>query len=98
MYHVPLFYNKLHLVDALFARTPTSFGVGQTVYFSFINTNVSIKQILLTCVILFYVSSKHRNLVKGFKFSTYCKWSIYANVKHKTCTIQEHLTWMNHCH
>ena len=29
--HVPSFYNKLHLVDALFARTQTSFGIGQTV-------------------------------------------------------------------
>jgi len=37
-------YNKLHLVDGLIARTQTSFGIGQTVYFSFINGNVSIKQ------------------------------------------------------
>jgi len=35
------------LVDAIFARTRTSFGIGQTVYFSFINKNVSIEQILL---------------------------------------------------
>jgi len=28
---VPSFYNKLHLVDALFARTQTSFCIGQTV-------------------------------------------------------------------
>ena len=26
-----LHYRKLHLVDALFARTQTSFGIGQTV-------------------------------------------------------------------
>jgi len=31
IFHVPSFYNKLHLVDALFARTQTSFGIGQTV-------------------------------------------------------------------
>jgi len=31
IYHVPSLYNKLHLVDALFARTRTSFGIGQTV-------------------------------------------------------------------
>jgi len=38
------------LVDPLFARTQTSFGTGQTVYFSFINRNVSIKNILLTLI------------------------------------------------
>jgi len=43
------------LIDALFART-RSFGIGQTVYFSFININISIKQILLTCFILFPIS------------------------------------------
>jgi len=43
IFHVPQFYNELHLVDALFVRTQTSFGIGQTVYFSFINRNVSIK-------------------------------------------------------
>jgi len=57
IFHIPSLYNKLHLVDTLFARTWTSFGVGQTVYFSFINRNVSIKQILLTCFILFTISS-----------------------------------------
>jgi len=31
IFHVPSFYNKLQLVDALFARTQTSFGIGQTV-------------------------------------------------------------------
>jgi len=36
-----------------FSRNRTSFGIGQTVYFSFINRNVSIQQILLTCFILF---------------------------------------------
>ena len=56
IYHVPSFYNKLHLIDALFAQTWTSFGIGQTVNFSFINRNVSIKQILLTCFILFPIS------------------------------------------
>jgi len=55
-FHVPSFYDELHLLDALFARTQTSFGVGQTVYFSFINTNVSIKQILLTWFIIFPIS------------------------------------------
>jgi len=29
IFHAPSFCNKLHLVDALFARTQTSFGVGQ---------------------------------------------------------------------
>jgi len=29
---VPSFYNKLHLVDALFAQTHTSFGIGETVW------------------------------------------------------------------
>jgi len=28
---VSSFYNKLYLVDALFARTQISFGIGQTV-------------------------------------------------------------------
>jgi len=55
-YHVPSFYNKLHLIDATFARTRTNFGIDQTVYCSFINGNVSIKQILLTCFILFQIS------------------------------------------
>ena len=33
-----------------------TFGFGQTVYFSFINKNVSIKQILLTWFIVFPIS------------------------------------------
>jgi len=37
IFHVLSFYNKLNLVDALFARTQTRFGSGQTVYFGFIN-------------------------------------------------------------
>ena len=53
IFHVPSFLNKLHLANALFARTQTSFGVGQTVYFSFINRNVSSKQILFTWFIIF---------------------------------------------
>ena len=54
-FHVTLFYNELHLADALFARTQTCFGIGQTVYFKHINKNVSIKQIglLLTWFIIF---------------------------------------------
>jgi len=35
-----------------FARTQTRFSIGPTVYFSFINRNVSIKQILLTWFII----------------------------------------------
>jgi len=31
IFHVPSFCNKPHLVDALFARTQTSFGVGRKV-------------------------------------------------------------------
>jgi len=56
MFHVPSFYNELHLVDALFARTQISFGIGQTVSFSFINRNVYMKQILLAWFIIFPVS------------------------------------------
>jgi len=41
------------LVYALYARSQTSFGAGQTVYFSFINRNVSTKQMLLICFIIF---------------------------------------------
>jgi len=41
------------LTDALFARTRTSFGTSQTVYFSFIDRHVSIKETLLTCFMLF---------------------------------------------
>jgi len=44
------------LVDALFTRTQARFGIGQTVYFSFIYRNVSIKQILLTWFIIFPIS------------------------------------------
>jgi len=44
------------LTDALFARTETSFGIGQTVFFSFINRYVSIKETLLTCFMLFPIS------------------------------------------
>jgi len=33
-------YNKLHFNGALFARNQTSFGIGQAVYFSFINIEV----------------------------------------------------------
>jgi len=32
IFHVPPFYNKWHLVDALFARTQTSYGIGQTAW------------------------------------------------------------------
>jgi len=46
----------LRLVDVHFARTQTSLGIGQKVYFSFINRNVSIKQILLTGFIIFPIS------------------------------------------
>jgi len=52
IFHVSPFYNKVHLADALFARTQTSFRIGQTVYCSFINRNVSIKQISLTWFII----------------------------------------------
>jgi len=38
------------------AKTRTSFGICQIVYFSFISRNVPIKQILLTCFILFPIS------------------------------------------
>jgi len=34
----------------------TSFGIGQTVYFSFIDRNVSIKQILITWFSIFSLS------------------------------------------
>jgi len=37
IFHVPSFYNKFHLVDALSALTQTRFGIGETVYFGFIN-------------------------------------------------------------
>jgi len=40
----------------VFARTQTSFGIGQIVYFSFINRHVLFKQILLTWFILFSIS------------------------------------------
>jgi len=30
-FHIPSFFNTLHLVDVLFARTQTSFRIGQTV-------------------------------------------------------------------
>jgi len=32
IFHVPIFYCKLHLVDAIFAHTQTSFVIGQTVW------------------------------------------------------------------
>jgi len=53
--HLPVLslYIKLNLVDALFARTQTSFGTGQTVHVSFINRNGSMKQILLTWFMIF---------------------------------------------
>jgi len=74
IFHVPSFYNKLILVDALFARTQTHFGNGQTVYFSIINRNVSVKQILLTWFIVFPFScGKRRNLVNLIQ---QIKWSI----------------------
>jgi len=44
------------LVEVLFTRTQARFGIGQTVYFSFINRNVSIKQILLTWFIIFPIN------------------------------------------
>jgi len=53
IFNFPSFYNKLHLVYAVFARTQTRFGIGRTVCFSFINRNVSTKQILLTWFITF---------------------------------------------
>jgi len=37
IFHVPSFYNKLHLIDAHFAGTQARFSIGQTVYFGFIN-------------------------------------------------------------
>jgi len=42
----------MHLVDALSARIQTRFGICQTVYFSFINRNVSIRKKLLTWFII----------------------------------------------
>jgi len=58
------------LADALFARTRTSFGIGQIVYFSFINRHVSVKETLLTRFMLSQlVVYKRRNLFKAFKFS-----------------------------
>jgi len=54
IFHFPSFYNELHLVDALIARTQTNFGSGETVYF--INRNVSIKRILLKQFIIFRIS------------------------------------------
>jgi len=44
--HVPSFCNELHLLDGVFARTHTNFGMVKQ--FSFINRNVSLKQALLT--------------------------------------------------
>jgi len=52
IFDVSSFYKKLRLADDLSARTLTRFGVCQTVYFSFINRNVYIKQILLTRFII----------------------------------------------
>jgi len=58
------------LDDAIFARTRISFGIGQIVYFNFINGNVSIKQILLECFIVFPISClRTEDLVKAFHFS-----------------------------
>jgi len=53
IFHMPSFYNKLYLVNALFARTQIRFVIGQTVYFSFVNRNVSIKNILLIWLNIF---------------------------------------------
>jgi len=41
IFHVPSFYNKLHLVDALFARTQTSSGISQFTSASSIETLLS---------------------------------------------------------
>jgi len=56
------------LVDALFARTQTSFGIGQTVYFSFINRNVSIMQMLFTWFITFSFSLQKEESSQSIKF------------------------------
>jgi len=40
---------------------------------------------------------KRRNLLKAF-YIQQIKWSIYPDVQHKTCTMQIHLTWINHNH
>jgi len=45
IFYIPPFYNKLRLVDLLFARTQTILVLAKR--FSFINKNVSLKQILI---------------------------------------------------
>ena len=71
-------------------------GIGQTIYFSFINRNVSIKQVLFTCFILFAISCLQTEESSQSISIQQIKRSICPDVKHKTCTIQIHLTWMNH--
>jgi len=70
IFHVPSFYNKLDLVDALFAPTQTHFGVGQTVNCSFINRNVlSSRYHSRGSSFSHSVVRKRWNLVKALKFS-----------------------------
>jgi len=68
--HVPSFYNELHLVDALFARTE------QVLILVKQFTSASSIEMFLSCRYYSHVSSfsqlvvcKRRNLVKAFKFS-----------------------------
>jgi len=76
IFHVPSFYKKIHLVDVLSARTQTRFGIWQTVYFNFINRNVSIKQILLTCFNIFPFSCLHTEESSQSIKIQQIKWSI----------------------
>ena len=58
------------MVDAFFARTQTSVGIGQTIDFSVINRNVSLNKILLMWFIIFpFNCLQTEHLVKAFKCS-----------------------------
>jgi len=60
----------LHLIDDLFARTQISFCRLLVKQFSFINRNVSLKQILFTWFNISHsIVYKRRNLVKTLKFN-----------------------------
>jgi len=91
-FHVPSCYNKLHLFDGLSARTQTSLVLVKQ--FSFINRNVS-QGDTIPCFNIFPLFATEFSQSSEIQ---QIKWSTYPEMQHKICTIQIHLTRINHSH
>ena len=66
--------------------------------FSFINRNVSLKQILLTWFNIFVFSCLQTEESSQSIYIQQIKWFIQPEVQHTICTVQIHLAWIIHSH